>query len=143
VKKILVIDDEAFVARLIKAALEAADVKHEIDYCSDGAQGRVKAAQGQYDLITLDLHMPFMGGIEALMEIKRNPTSANIPVVVVTAQSDPAFHRRALEMGAAALITKPFRSDELGRVLQQVLTGEPTEPPAPEGPGPDLRPLDA
>jgi len=142
-KRILVIDDEPFVARLIAAALKVADIQHSLDYCSDGGQGRAKAAGGQYDLITLDLAMPLMDGVEALGEMKRNPRSARIPVVVVTAQHDPALHQRAMELGAAALITKPFQLEQLGDILRRVLAGEEVEPPASAGPGPGLRPLGA
>ncbi len=142
-KKVLVIDDEAPVARLIGAALKAAGVEHTLDYCSDGAQGRTKAAHGQYDLITLDLHMPFMGGMEALKELKQSPKSASIPVVVVTAQHDPAFHQRATDLGAAAVVRKPFQTDDLATILAQILAGEQVElPPGAEGDS-DLRPLDA
>ncbi len=128
-KRILVIDDDPPIARMIGAALAAAQVEHSLDYCSDGAQGRMKAAEGGYDLITLDLHMPLMGGIEALREMKRNERSAQIPVVVVSGQQDPAFHKRAMELGAAAVVTKPFRPTDLGSLLRKVLSGEPVEPP--------------
>jgi CheY-like chemotaxis protein len=139
-KRVLVIDDEPYVARLIGAALKVAQVEHSLEYCSDGGQGRAKAAQGGYDLVALDLAMPLMDGIEALQEIKRNPKSASIPVIVVTAQHDPALHQRAMELGAAALITKPFQLEQLGDIFRRVLAGEAVEPPD-AGPGQGLRPL--
>ncbi len=141
-KKVLVIDDEPPVARLISAALDSAQVEHTIDYCSDGGQGRTKAAQGGYDLITLDLHMPLMGGIEAIREMKRNPRSAGTPVVVVTGEKDLAFHKRATQFGAAAIIIKPFQVKGLGSLLSQVLAGAQEEPVAGEDTISDLRPLD-
>ena len=140
-KKILVIDDDPPVARLIGAALTASGVEHTLDYCSDGAQGRTKAAQGNYDLITLDLHMPLMGGVEALQEMKRSPKSADIPVVVVTGQKDPAFHDRAREFGAAAVVTKPFTVNELGIVLTQALAGAKVIGPPSPSQDSGLRPL--
>ena len=120
-KRILVVDDEAWVARLIKAALDAAQIEHVMDYCSDGGQGKVKAKQGGYDLITLDLSMPIMGGLGALDEIKRSKKGAAIPVVVITAETDPVVHRRVVEMGAAAILTKPFEAAELTSLLSMVL----------------------
>jgi two-component system response regulator ResD len=142
-KRILVIDDEPPVARLVAAALNAAGVQHSVEYCSDGAEGRTKASRGGYDLITLDIHMPFMGGVEALREAKRNPKSANIPIVVVTGQKDPAFQKRVMKFGAAALVTKPFEIEELGKILAQVLAGEYAEPAeTEEEEDPDIRPLD-
>jgi CheY-like chemotaxis protein len=145
-KRILVVDDDAAVARSIGTALKTTDIEHSVDYCSDGAQGKARAAQGQYDLITMDIHMPLMGGVEALREIKANPKSAHIPVIVVTGQHEEVFHRRVLTLGAAAVITKPFDVKELGSLLGEVLSGELVEahdsPQDPEE-DPGIRPLDA
>lgn len=141
-KRILVIDDDPSVARLVDAALKTAKVEHGLDYCGDGAQGRAKAAQVQYDLITLDIHMPLMGGVEALREIKRNPKSAQTPIVVITGQQDPVFHTRVMRFGAAALVTKPFELEELGLILSKALAGEHIQPPTVEEEDSDVRPLD-
>jgi len=140
-KRILVIDDDPPVARMIEVTLEMARVEHALDYCSDGGQGRAKAAQGGYDLICLDLSMPFMDGFEALGEMKRNPKSAQIPVVVITGAQEPEVHQRVMELGAAAIVTKPFDPMQLGSVLQQVWAGEEPEPPRGTSPGGGLRPL--
>ncbi len=137
-KRVLVIDDELSVARLVRAALQAADVEHTLEFCTDGGQGSTKAAQGEYDLVTLDLAMPFVDGVSALEEMKRNPKSARIPVVVVTALTDRALHRRARELGAAAVITKPFELWELVSVLRLVLAGGEVQPPS--GPGREAAP---
>ncbi len=138
-KRVLVIDDEAPVARLIDTALMLVGVEHTLDYCSDGAQGRLKAVQGEYDLITLDLNMPLMDGMEALAEMKRNPRSRGIPVIVLTARQDPGLRQLVTDLGAAALLYKPFSADALGPVLQSALQGpSATAPGAGEG---ILRPL--
>ena len=117
------IDDDPPVARMIEVALEMARVEHVLVYCSDGGQGRAKAAQGGYDLICLDLAMPFMDGFEALGEMKRNPKSAQIPVVVITGAQEPEIRHRVLELGAAAVFTKPFEPVHLGYLLQHILAG--------------------
>jgi DNA-binding response OmpR family regulator len=130
VRKVLVIDDDPFVARLVGSALERRNVEHSLDYCSDGAQGRLKASAGGYDLIVLDLAMPFMDGVTALEEMRRNPKSAGVPVVVVTALTDPALHEQARQLGAAAVITKPFEHWELADAVRLVLAGDDLRPPA-------------
>lgn len=132
-KRILVIDDEPVVARLVGAALSAAGVVHSVDYCNDGGQGRVKAVTTPYDLIVLDIAMPLMGGVEALSEIKRDPRSAETPVVVLTGLGDPLLQHTVLDLGAAALIRKPVQSQDLGALLNRFLSTPPD----------DLRPLDA
>ena len=123
-KRILVIDDDPLIARLITEVLKLANLECSLDYCSDGGQGREKAAQGRYDLISLDLAMPLMDGMEALAEIKRNPKSAQIPVIVLTAKLDPALHQKATELGAAAVVTKPFNVWELGNTFRLIFAGE-------------------
>jgi CheY-like chemotaxis protein len=141
-KKILVIDDEAPIARLIATVLKSADIEHTMDYCSDGAQGKIKAAQGEYDLITLDINMPLMDGVEALEEMKGNPKSAAIPVVVITADDDPDLHARLLGAGAAAVVTKPAPAEDLGKLLTQILSDADIRPLSGlDDPG--LRPLDS
>ena len=135
-KSILVIDDDPSIARLVSAALDKTDVTHRIDYCSDGGQGRAKAAQGQYDLIALDLAMPFMDGVEALEEIKRNPKSAQIPVVVITGLKDPALHAKVEQLGAIATVTKPFKVWDLVSIFRLVFAGNQSKPPDDVGEGP-------
>ncbi len=73
--------------------------------------------------------MPFMDGFEALGEIKRNPKSAQVPVVVITGEHEPEVHQRVMKLGAAAIVIKPFEPLYLAKVLQQVLAREESEPP--------------
>jgi DNA-binding response OmpR family regulator len=129
VKQVLVIDDEASVARLVAAALRAADLKHRLDYCSDGGQGRTMAARGQHDLIVLDLAMPLMDGFDALEEMKRNPKSSEIPIIVLTALHDAELHKRARELGAIEVITKPCGLWELVSAFRLILAGKEIKPP--------------
>jgi len=139
--RILVIDDDPIISRLVKAALDIAKVEHGIDYSSDGGQGMVRTSKGGYDLICLDLTMPFMDGFEALEEIKRKPQSAQIPVVVITGVQETDVHQRVMALGAAAIVTKPFNPTEFADVLQQVLAGEKPTPPQSRGPGGGMRHL--
>jgi CheY-like chemotaxis protein len=122
-KRILVVDDDPPVARLIGAALKAANVEHVLDHCSDGGQARLKVAQGGYDLVTLDLAMPLMDGFEALEQMRNNPKCAGVPVIVITSHQDPEMHQRALELGAMAVLTKPFQIQAVGDILRQALAG--------------------
>ena len=134
-KRVLVIDDDPAIARLVQTALWNADVEHTLEYCSDGSQGRLMAARGGYDLITLDLAMPFMDGTEALREMRGNPKSASIPTVVITALEDAQLHQQVKELGAAAVITKPFEIWELVSILKLVMAGQEVKPPTPPGEG--------
>jgi DNA-binding response OmpR family regulator len=127
-KRVLVVDDDPAIARLVGAALKEADVEHSLDYCSDGGQGRLKAAGGEYDLVTLDLAMPFVGGVEALGEMKRHPRASRIPVIVITALQDPGLHDRVKAMGAAAVIQKPFELWQLIDAVRLIFAGNKLTP---------------
>ena len=137
-KRVLVVDDEAPVARLVATALKSVEIEHMLDHCSDGAQGRMKAAQGGYDLIVLDLAMPFMDGTAALEEMRRNPKSRAIPVVVLTGVLEREVHNRVAELGVAALVTKPCDVKQLGTVLRSALAAGPS---LTGGKGSALRPM--
>jgi len=130
VKKVLAIDDEPYVARLLRKVLKDAwgeDV--ELDWASDGGIGKIKAASGDYDLITLDIGMPMMGGIEALAEMKSNPKSAHTPVVIITGMDDPNLPAQAHSLGAAGFVRKPFSAQELGRIIYEIaMRGTPPGP---------------
>jgi two-component system chemotaxis response regulator CheY len=126
-KRILVVDDEPAIAHLIRASLKKAGLPCEVEYCSDGARVQVRAAEGRYDLITLDRNMPFMNGIDALKAIKRNSDLAGIPVVMITAQKDREFERSAIALGATAVLAKPFRPHDLATTLREMVCPEQVE----------------
>jgi CheY-like chemotaxis protein len=81
-------------------------------------------------LIVLDLAMPFMDGVTALEEMRRSPKSRTVPVVVVTALTDPALHQQVRDLGAVAVITKPFEHWELADAVRLVLAGDELRSPA-------------
>ncbi len=128
-RKVLVIDDDPYIPRLVSAALKENNLDHHVEYCSDGGQGRAKASQGGYDLIVLDINMPFMDGTVALAEMKRNPKSAEIPVLVLTGVSDEAVLEQMRAGGAVMVMGKPFEHWELANAVRLVLAGDELRPP--------------
>ena len=113
-KRVLVIDDEPAIAQLVSAALSAQGVLHPLQYCQDGGQGRLVAAQGRYDLVTLDLMMSVVGGIEALAAIRRGPRFAPTPVVVPTGKDDLGTRPCVERMGVSAFLPKPVSAHQPG-----------------------------
>src|SRR5207244_4998302 len=84
-----------------------------------------------FDLILLDLGLPGMDGFQLLQQLKENPETQSIPVIVLTAWNSTSDKLRGFELGAADYLTKPFQSPELrariraalrARRLQQELT---------------------
>ncbi len=91
---------------------------------TDGPAGLALARESRPDLILLDLHLPGMPGDAVLRELRADPATAGIPVVVLTADASPGRESRLLALGAQSFLTKPVDIAQLLQVLDQVLLGE-------------------
>jgi two-component system cell cycle response regulator len=104
--RILIIDDEDDIREVAALSLETV-AGWEVAMASSGAQGLVRAAEYNPDAILLDVMMPGMDGFEVCRRIKRDPKTAHIPVVMVTALDQPADRIAGLHAGADDFLTKP------------------------------------
>jgi len=136
--RILVIEDEDTVRDLVRRVLEKAG--YHVTTAPDGQAGFEKALEEPFDLVVSDLLTPRMHGYEVIQRLKATASTRRIPVVVLSAKAYPADQRKALEMGAAAFLPKPFRAPALLEVVSNVLTtlrvrfwgcGAPSPRPAP------------
>ena len=129
--RILVIDDEPQMRRLLRVALEAAD--YRVFEAATGQEGLVEAASRQPDAILLDLGLPELDGMEVLRRL-REWTST--PVLVLSVQDAGEDKVRALDLGADDYVTKPFDTPELLARLRVLLrrTQPPEEPIFERGP---------
>jgi CheY-like chemotaxis protein len=73
------------------------------------------------DVILLDIMMPEISGLDILRQMRRDPTLANIPVVVITAKSMPADIKNGMEAGASTYLTKPVGFRELKEAVEHAL----------------------
>jgi CheY-like chemotaxis protein len=108
-KVILLIEDNEFDAKVFRCALQDAGVDLPVTVARDGVQALEilrHDATGVDMLIVTDLKMPRMGGIELLRIIRSMPTTAHLPVFVVTTSSLPSDHDEALELGIEGYIRK-------------------------------------
>jgi two-component system, OmpR family, alkaline phosphatase synthesis response regulator PhoP len=108
---ILVVDDHEQNLELLEAYLE--EVGCRIRLARDGVQAMAEVSVEQPDLILLDVMMPKMSGFQVCREVKNNPATRDIPVVMVTALSDVGDAERAVESGADDFLTKPVHKLEL------------------------------
>lgn len=106
--KILVIDDEPQIQKLLRVSLQAHGF--EIDAASSGEEGILKTTMVRPDLIVLDLGLPDIPGMEVLHRIRE---WTQIPIVVLTAKDREEDKITALESGADDYVTKPFGMGEL------------------------------
>lgn len=118
-KTVLIVDDEAPIREMIAVALEMADY-HCLE-AEDAQQAHSLVVDRQPDLILLDWMMPGTSGIEFARRLKRDPVTAEIPIIMLTARSEEDNKILGLEAGADDYITKPFSPRELVARLKAVL----------------------
>ena len=108
--RILAVDDDPGTLHLIGTVLDRDRME-----CFTGATGReaLELAAQAPDLILLDHHLPDLEGLEVCRLLKADPVTADIPVVMLTADHNPVLEARVLEAGAVDFITKPFAPDVL------------------------------
>ena len=107
--RILIVEDERKVASFIKKGLE--EDYYSVDVALDGKEGTRLVLSGEYDLIILDIMLPFKDGISILKEIRTEKIST--PVLMLTAKDTVADKVLGLDSGADDYLAKPFAFDEL------------------------------
>lgn len=109
--KILIVDDEQDVTELLEFNLRSAG--YEVISAEDGASALRKAREQVPDLIILDVMLPEMDGTEVCKQLRRDPSTARIPVIMLTAKAGEIDRVLGLELGADDYVTKPFSPREL------------------------------
>lgn len=115
-KRILVIDDEQIIQHLIAAFLKHAGYEILIaDTCQKGLE---LLKNEQVELVTCDLMMPDMSGYDFLKHLKTDKALSAIPVIIITAAGSATDEDLLRQLGAAAIISKPFT----GRILEAAVS---------------------
>lgn len=111
------IDDEAPVRAVVMALLE--DTKYDVIGAGNGleAMACLRKDPSRFQLVLLDLMMPYMSGWDVLSTMRSQPTLASIPVVIMTAGANAC--QQALDSGAAAYLSKPLDFDQLLDITEQ------------------------
>ena len=110
-KRILVVDDEPHIARLVKNILSSE--KYDVDEVNTAVGAIDKIREKRYDLVILDIMMPNMNGYELCEKLREEPDTYNLPVIFLTAKHAVSDKIEAIHVGADDYITKPFNPDEL------------------------------
>jgi len=119
-KRILIVDDEQDIRRIVQAALEKLAGWQTI-VVGTGQEGLRKAKVELPDAIVLDISMPDMDGIEFYEHLQADAVTRCIPVVLLTAKVLPQDHQIFSQMGVAGVIPKPFNPITIGNQVAEIL----------------------
>ena len=124
--RVLVVDDEAGIRKVVRDALEREG--HEVATCVDGREALERLEDEEFDLIVTDLAMPRMNGLDLVREARRRSA---VPILVLTVKHEEREKVRLLDAGADDYVTKPFGTDELLARTRALLRrrGSPSEKP--------------
>jgi len=110
-KKILIVEDDHDVVKLLKYNLEKEGFK--VNYTTDGSLALAEIRRGEPDLVILDLMLPGLDGLEICRQLRRTEKYSSLPLLMLTARDEEADRVVGLEMGADDYVTKPFSMREL------------------------------
>src|SRR5262245_51082989 len=130
-EKILVIEDEPDILEVIEYNL--AREGYKVQSSRDGDHGLRRARRDSPDLVLLDLMLPGIDGVEICRQLKRDPITRGIPVMILTAKSEESDIVLGLGVGADDYITKPFSPRQLVARVQAVLRRGPLKEDSPQG----------
>ncbi|MBM4348383.1 MAG: response regulator [Deltaproteobacteria bacterium] len=110
-KRILIVDDEEVIRKFLKIHLTK--LGYEVTEAEDGQKAIEKIGGGKFDLIICDVMMPNKNGWEVVKEVKSNPKSSEIPIILLTAKNEDVDMFKGYELGANYYMAKPFTKDQL------------------------------
>ena len=116
---LLVADDNRLSRELIRDLFESPDCL--VVEASNGQEALERVGQANPDLVLLDIEMPLQDGFSVLVGIRSNPRFSGIPVLAVTAKALEPDRERIVAAGFDAYITKPIKTRELRRRVQELL----------------------
>ena len=102
--RILLVEDDEAIAELYQLRLETDG--YVVETARDGEAGLAQATDNPPDLIFLDLRLPGLSGIDLLQRLRANPTTTDIPVVIVTNYDEPELRTKGLSLGALEFLVK-------------------------------------
>jgi two-component system alkaline phosphatase synthesis response regulator PhoP len=121
-RRILAVDDERHVVRLIE--LNLARAGYQVTTASEGREALRKVATEKPDLVVLDVMMPHMDGFEVLRSLKSDPMTAAIPVILMSGRAQNADVFRGWQSGVDCFLDKPFNPLELLTFIRRIFESE-------------------
>ncbi len=116
-KTVLYVEDNQFNRKIVRDLL--ARTTYRLIEATDGETGLATARQELPDLIIMDIQLPKLSGLEATRQLRADPTTAHIPIIVITSFALSGDEPRAMEAGASAYLAKPYSPRELLQTIRQ------------------------
>ena len=122
--RVLIADDQALVRSGFRMLVESAEDLEVVGEAGDGAEALALARELQPDVVLMDIRMPEMDGIEATLELSRDPRTAEVRVLVLTTFDLDEYVFKALRAGASGFLLKDTDPDDLLNAVRVVASGE-------------------
>ena len=116
---VLIVEDEAALVELLRYNLEQSGFR--VGVAGDGEEALRSVQEDVPDLILLDWMLPLMSGIEVCRQLRRQTSTANVPIIMLTARGEEGDRIRGLDAGADDYVSKPFSPTELVARIRAVL----------------------
>jgi CheY-like chemotaxis protein len=124
--RVLVVDDDPHVLQLLRVNFELEG--YDVDSANNGEEALKRIAAQKPDVLVCDVMMPGMNGLEVVERVRSEPTTAKLPIVMVSAKAQQADLTAGGAAGADAYVTKPFDPQDLLDAVAKVLKRKPSRP---------------
>jgi two-component system alkaline phosphatase synthesis response regulator PhoP/two-component system response regulator VicR len=138
-RKILVVDDERHIVRLVQVNLEK--VGYQVITAYDGVEALEQVGKEKPDMVILDVMMPRMDGFEVLKKLQADAKTRDIPVIMLTAKAQDADIFRGWSSGVSSYLTKPFNPRELLTFVERIFQSLDSGPGGPSFGGEEGEPV--
>lgn len=118
-KTILYVEDNEFNLKIVRQLLSR--TSYRLIEAVDGVQGVVRAQSELPDLILMDIQLPKLSGLDATRQIRADPNTAGIPIIVITSFALSGDSEKAKEAGASAYLAKPYSPRELLEMIRKLV----------------------
>lgn len=129
-QKVLVVDDEKHIVRLVQVNLEMAGFQVEMAY--NGDEGLRKIIENPPDIVILDIMMPKMSGMDIMKRLQEGSKTKDIPVIFLTAKGQDQDVLDGWAAGVSLYLTKPFNPQELIMYVRRILSANAEETSEPD-----------
>lgn len=117
--KILVVDDDKTTRKMVSLILKSKG--YEVVTAENGMDGLQKLGLEQINLILTDMNMPYMDGIEFTKQVRANPETSHIPIVMLTTESDEEEKKRAFDAGVDDYLVKPATAEQIVESMRKII----------------------